>query len=127
MSNSQHWESVYQTKSADRVSWFQHHAEASLAIIRHTGLDKDARIIDVGAGASVLVDDLLDAGYRHLTVLDIAASALEQHPPARRACGWPIEASQHPAIGRGPAGDPRRSGNRAAIQLRGNHGSWLRF
>lgn len=77
MSTSQHWESVYRTKSVDRVSWFQHHAEASLAIIRQTGLDKDARIIDVGAGASVLVDDLLDAGYRNLTVLDIAASALD--------------------------------------------------
>lgn len=76
MNKTQHWETVYRTKPTDRVSWFQPHAETSLAIIRQTGLGTDARIIDVGAGASMLVDDLLDAGYANLTVLDIAAAAL---------------------------------------------------
>lgn len=72
-----HWETVYRSKQADRVSWYQTHAERSLALIRATGVrPEEARIIDVGAGASVLVDDLLDAGYRHLSVLDIAALAL---------------------------------------------------
>jgi len=78
MSKAAHWENVYRTKSTDRVSWFQTQADMSLAIIRQTGLAPDgARIIDVGAGASVLVDNLLDAGYRHLTVLDIAEPALQ--------------------------------------------------
>ena len=77
MSNATHWENVYRTKPIDRVSWFQTQADMSLAIIRQTGLAPDAaRLIDVGAGASVLVDNLLDAGYRHLTVLDIAQPAL---------------------------------------------------
>jgi SAM-dependent methyltransferase len=71
----QHWESVYRSKSADEVSWFQPHAASSLRLI--TGCaDTEANIIDVGGGASVLVDDLIDAGYRNLTVLDLAESAL---------------------------------------------------
>lgn len=77
MSQASHWDSVYQTKSTDRVSWYQTQAETSLALIQRTGLAADsARIIDVGAGASVLTDNLLDAGYRHLTALDIAEPAL---------------------------------------------------
>jgi 2-polyprenyl-3-methyl-5-hydroxy-6-metoxy-1,4-benzoquinol methylase len=68
---------VYRSKPVDGVSWFQKHADLSLALIRGTELKpEEARVIDVGAGASVLVDDLLDAGYRHLTVLDIAEAAL---------------------------------------------------
>lgn len=71
----QHWESVYQTKATDAVSWFQPHASSSLRLIEGLA-GRDAHIIDVGGGASVLVDDLLDAGYRNLTVLDLAESAL---------------------------------------------------
>jgi SAM-dependent methyltransferase len=71
----QHWETVYRTRAADQVGWFQPHAASSLRLIADCA-DTDAHIIDVGGGASVLVDDLLDAGYRHLTVLDLAESAL---------------------------------------------------
>lgn len=71
----QHWETVYGKKAVDQVSWFQQHAASSLRLIEGCA-DKDAHIIDVGGGASVLVDDLLDAGYRNLTVLDLAESAL---------------------------------------------------
>lgn len=77
MGNAAHWENVYRSKAVQRVSWFQDHAELSLAMIRRTGLAaSETRVVDVGAGASVLVDDLLDAGYRRITVLDIAAAAL---------------------------------------------------
>ncbi len=77
MNNAEHWENVYRTKATDQVSWFQEHAGRSLDMIRQTGLKpEEAAIIDVGAGASVLVDDLLDAGYRHVTALDISISAL---------------------------------------------------
>ena len=72
----QHWENVYRNKATDEVSWFQPHAASSLRLIRGTGVGLDAQIIDVGGGASVLVDNLLDAGYRHLTVLDLSESAL---------------------------------------------------
>jgi SAM-dependent methyltransferase len=71
----QHWESIYRNKPADQVGWFQPHAASSLRLIQGCA-DKDAQIIDVGGGASVLVDNLLDAGYRNLTVLDLAESAL---------------------------------------------------
>lgn len=71
----QHWETVYRDKAAGDVSWFQPHAASSLRLIEGCA-DRDAHIIDVGGGASVLVDGLLDAGYRNLTVLDLAEPAL---------------------------------------------------
>ena len=72
-----HWENVYATKAADAVSWYQEHAEESLHLIRATGVPLTGNIIDVGGGASTLVDDLLQGGYTNLTVLDISAAALE--------------------------------------------------
>ncbi len=71
----QYWEGIYRTKATDEVSWFQPHAVSSLRLIEGC-TDPSAHIIDVGGGASMLVDDLLDAGYRNLTVLDLAESAL---------------------------------------------------
>jgi len=76
MQSKQHWEKVYETKSSDAVSWFQPHAESSLDFIHATGVGKDAAIIDVGGGASTLVDDLVAEGYADLTVLDLSAAAL---------------------------------------------------
>ena len=73
----QHWEDVYQTKHADAVSWFQAHATRSLEIIRSIGVPQTCKLIDVGGGASTLVDDLLHDGFKHLTVLDLSASALK--------------------------------------------------
>lgn len=73
----EHWERVYQTKHADAVSWFQEHATRSLEIIRSIGTSSDANIIDVGGGASTLVDDLLTDGFKQLSVLDLSESALE--------------------------------------------------
>jgi ubiquinone/menaquinone biosynthesis C-methylase UbiE len=77
MDNKQHWEQVYTAKSSDNVSWFQEHADQSLALIHDTGLGKDTAIIDVGGGASRLVDDLSAEGYIDLTVLDLSSTALE--------------------------------------------------
>lgn len=76
MQTKAHWERVYATRDATEVSWFQPHAEQSLQLIRDAGSPPSARIIDVGGGASTLVDDLLDAGYRDVTVLDLSANAL---------------------------------------------------
>jgi len=76
VSDKNHWEHVYETKNHKQVSWFQEHAGMSLKFVKDTGVTKDAHILDVGAGASVLVDDLLDAGYHNLSVLDISAAAL---------------------------------------------------
>ena len=76
MQSKAHWERVYSSKATDAVSWFQVHAETSLRLIKETGLPRDGAIIDVGGGASTLVDDLLALGYSNLTVLDLSAAAL---------------------------------------------------
>lgn len=76
MQPKEHWEKVYETKPTDAVSWFQEHAEQSLRLIHETGVPLTASIIDVGGGASTLVDDLLEAGYQSLTVLDLSRAAL---------------------------------------------------
>jgi len=82
MNRSDHWNQVYQTKASDDVSWYQSRPAASLKLIEATGVGKDEGIIDVGGGASVLVDFLLDGGFTKLVVLDIAATAL-QHAQQR--------------------------------------------
>ena len=76
MQSKDHWERVYERKPTDSVSWFQEHAQRSLHLIRQTGVALSAPIIDVGGGASTLVDDLLAGGYSNLTVLDISSAAL---------------------------------------------------
>ncbi len=77
MHSKAHWENVYTTKSTDGVSWFQEHANLSLDLIKATGAGRDAGIIDVGGGASTLVDDLLAEGYTDLSVLDLSGAALQ--------------------------------------------------
>lgn len=77
MHSKDHWEKVYSTKAADDVSWFQPHADMSMRLIHDSGLSKGAAIIDVGGGASTLVDDLLNEGYGNITVLDLSGAALE--------------------------------------------------
>ncbi len=72
-----HWEQVYATRNADEVSWYQVRPDTSLRLIEGLGMDRNDAVIDVGGGASTVVDHLLDLGYADVTVLDIAAAALE--------------------------------------------------
>jgi len=76
--NKEHWETVYATKNPGQVSWTQDVPKASLDFIHSFGLPKTAKIIDVGAGESKLVDFLLDEGFENITLLDISAKALEK-------------------------------------------------
>ena len=78
MESKPHWENVYKTKDFHQVSWYQQHPELSMQFIASTGVDKAGQIIDVGGGASTLVDDLLANEYQNITVLDISAAALQQ-------------------------------------------------
>ena len=71
-----HWENVYKTKSDRDVSWFEESPAISLELIHATGVNTGASIIDVGGGASQLVDKLLDEGFEAVTVLDLSAKAL---------------------------------------------------
>ncbi len=72
-----HWENVYKNKKPDEVSWFQSHLSKSLELIFESKISHEAQIIDVGGGASTLVDDLLQKGFRNISVLDISGVALE--------------------------------------------------
>jgi SAM-dependent methyltransferase len=72
-----HWESIYQTKAPDAVSWYRPHLELSLELIERFAAERSAAIIDVGGGEATLVDDLLLRGYRDVMVLDISQTAIE--------------------------------------------------
>jgi SAM-dependent methyltransferase len=78
LDSRKHWETVYETKNPDQVSWTQENPKTSLEFIHSFGLKKTAKIIDIGGGDSKLVDYLLDAGFENISVLDISATALEK-------------------------------------------------
>ncbi len=76
MSPKEDWERVYTSKPTEKLGWYALHLQTSLNWITELLPDLEAPIIDVGGGASTLVDDLLDAGYRSITVLDFSRQAL---------------------------------------------------
>lgn len=71
-----HWDEVYHSKSETEVSWFQEAPEQSIALIRQVVLELGTSVIDIGGGASRLVDNLLKLGYGDLTVLDVSEAAV---------------------------------------------------
>jgi hypothetical protein len=78
MDRRAHWEEVYRRKGDLELSWFQERPDDSLQLIRESHVPITAPVIDIGGGTSRLVDGLLALGFSDLTVLDIAANALEQ-------------------------------------------------
>lgn len=76
MNRQEHWNQVYKTKALQEVSWYQRRPDLSLEFIALSGLSKDAGIIDIGGGASTLVDSLLNDGYTRIAVLDLSGIAL---------------------------------------------------
>lgn len=78
MRGHEHWEAIYGAKGPRDVSWYRPHLDRSLKFIDRARLSSDAAIIDVGGGASTLVDDLLARGYHDVTVLDLSESAIAQ-------------------------------------------------
>ena len=71
-----HWAEVYRTRPADQVSWFEAEPITSLALIDLLVPGHDADVVDVGGGASALVDVLVARGFPHVTVVDIAGTGL---------------------------------------------------
>ncbi len=71
-----HWESVYTTKGENQVSWFQDSPALSLDLIDLAHPSLQSAIIDVGGGASRLVDALLVRGFQNVAVLDLSETAL---------------------------------------------------
>ncbi len=74
----QHWENVYNTKTAEKLSWTQPRPSPSIEWILEAAPDHQSAVIDVGGGTSTLVDHLLEAGYMRPAVLDISSAALDQ-------------------------------------------------
>jgi len=87
----QHWNEVYDTKADDEVSWFQVRPLTSLALIEAVAPHPAAAVIDIGAGTSTLVDELLVRGYRDLTALDISESAIARLRERFRKSGAGID------------------------------------
>jgi hypothetical protein len=88
MGRSEHWDDRYRSIGAESVSWFEEHPAASLAMLDRLGITPERSVIDVGGGASTLVDHLLQRGHHDLAVLDVSAVALDaaqerlEHPSA---------------------------------------------
>lgn len=78
MEKQEHWERIHSGKAPVDVSWYRPHLEQSLAFIDGAGIAPTAPIIDIGAGTSTLVDDLLSRGFECLTVLDISSAAIDK-------------------------------------------------
>lgn len=76
MKSKEHWESIYTTKQATEVSWYKTHLDPSLKVISKLNLTPKSPIIDIGAGASTLVDDLINRKFEDVSVLDISGKAL---------------------------------------------------
>lgn len=74
----QHWENIYQAKKLSEVSWYQPTPATSLAFFKEFKVPLTAKIIDIGGGDSLLVDHLLNLGYKDITVLDISETAIER-------------------------------------------------
>lgn len=72
-----HWDKVYSTKAPREVSWYKPHLDSSLALIERAASDRAASIVDIGAGESTLVDDLVLRGYNNVTALDVSPAAIE--------------------------------------------------
>lgn len=73
----EHWQHIYGTKSPLEVSWYEPVAATSLALVEASGVRADEPVVDVGAGASVLVDGLLERGFSDVTLVDVSKTALE--------------------------------------------------
>lgn len=76
MDRERHWNDRYSTTTVEKLGWFRVHLERSLQWIDELGLSHDASIIDIGAGASTLVDDLMERGFTDISALDVSAEAL---------------------------------------------------
>ena len=78
MSQREHWEELYRRKRSGEASWYRPHLDRSIQFIERAGLSPSAAILDVGGGASTLVDDLLDRGFTNVTVLDLSEKAMAE-------------------------------------------------
>lgn len=77
MSSKEHWNKAYTDKSIQKLGWYQQTPEPSMGLIKSLKLSRYAEILDVGAGASTLIEFLLEDGFQNITVNDISPVALD--------------------------------------------------
>jgi len=77
MNSTEHWNTAYTDKSIEKLEWYEHSPEPSLGLIRSLNLSRYAEIISVGAGASTLIEHLLEDGFQNITVNDISSVAMD--------------------------------------------------
>jgi len=78
MKKKEHWEKVYDKQEINKLGWFEENPEPSLELIEACKLGRDAILLNVGAGATTLVDVLLQKGYENIVANDISVSALRK-------------------------------------------------
>jgi ubiquinone/menaquinone biosynthesis C-methylase UbiE len=76
MNQKDHWQQVYSTRQTDNLGWYKPHLTTSMSWIKALNLAPEDPVIDVGGGASTLVDDLLELDYQSVSVLDISDHAI---------------------------------------------------
>lgn len=77
-SRKEHWNEVYEETTTDRLGWYEEAPRPSLRLVSECGLKKEAHILDAGAGATTLIDHLLQRGFENLTALDVSEVALSR-------------------------------------------------
>ena len=73
-----HWNNVYASKEINKLGWYEEVSEPSIRLISKCPISKDDPILDVGAGASTLIDYLLNHGYENIIAVDISEIALNK-------------------------------------------------
>ena len=73
----EHWNVAYTKKTTDKLGWFEEHSKETLDLIKKTKLNKNAKILNVGVGSSMLIDELLTDGYTNLIANDLSRKALD--------------------------------------------------
>ena len=102
MMMKEHWERVYQKSSVDKLGWYEARSEPSLKLIERCKLGKNAAILNAGAGATTLVDELIEIGYQNIIANDISKAALEElqlrlGPEKSKQVSWIVDDLTDPA------------------------------
>lgn len=73
-----HWEGIYLKNQIDKLGWYEEHPAPSLQLIEQCKLESDSRMLNVGTGASTLVDELLKQGFTNLIATDLSREAMQK-------------------------------------------------